>query len=135
MTDSVDAELSARVLKPGSGATAARINLRYDPVDPYAVVMTVRVHGQDGVTWLFGRELLDEGLRRATGVGDVSIGPCPEAPTALFHVILRDDASDAVLELRVAPVEEFMRMTYQLVPSGREGTFLAIEDDVSAISG
>ncbi|MDX6234482.1 MAG: hypothetical protein QOH68_3590 [Nocardioidaceae bacterium] len=135
MIDSVDAELSARVLKPGSGSSAARILLRYDPMDPYAVVMTVRVHGQDGVTWLFGRELLDEGLRRATGVGDVSIAPCPQAPTALFHVILRDDASHAVLELRVAPVAEFMRMTFKLVPSGREEKFLAIDDDVSAISG
>jgi hypothetical protein len=135
MIDSVDAELSARILKSGSGSTAARILLRYDPMDPYAVVMTVRVHGQDGVTWLFGRELLDEGLRRATGVGDVSIAPCPQAPAALFHIILRDDANHAVLELRVAPVAEFMRMTYKLVPSGRERTFLTIDDDVSAISG
>ena len=135
MTDSVDTELSARILQPGSGSWAARILLRYDPMDPYAVAMTVHVRGQDGVTWLFGRELLNEGLRQSCGLGDVSIAPCPQAPSALLHVTLRDDASNAVLELRAAPVNEFMRMTHQLVPAGSEGSFLDIEDDVSPISG
>jgi hypothetical protein len=53
----------------------------------------------------------------------------------LFHVTLRDDANTAVLELRLAPVAEFMRTTYGLVPSGSEGSFLIIEDDVSPIAG
>jgi hypothetical protein len=135
MNNSVDAELSARVLKPGSGSWAARTRLRYDPMDPYAIIMTVRVRGQDEVTWLFSRELLDEGLRQTSGVGDVSISPCPQAPSVLFHVTLRGDAYSAVLELRVDPVAEFIRMTYGLVPSGSEGTFLTIEDDVSPIAG
>jgi hypothetical protein len=135
MSNSVDAELSARVLNAGSGTWAARTRLRYDPADPYAIIMTVHVRGQDEVTWLFSRELLDEGLRQTSGVGDVSISPCPQAPSDLFHVTLRNDANSAVLELRVAPVAEFIRTTYGLVPSGSEGGFLTIEDDVSPIAG
>jgi hypothetical protein len=104
-------------------------------VDPYAITMTVHVRGQDEVTWLFSRELLDEGLRQTSGVGDVTISPCPQAPADLFHLTLRNDANSAVLELRVAPVAEFMRTTYGLVPSGSEGSFLIIEDDVSPIAG
>ena len=135
MSNSVDAELSGRVLNAGSGSCAARIRLRYDSVDPYAITMTVHVRGQDEVTWLFSRELLDEGLRQTSGVGDVTISPCPQAPSDLFHVTLRNDANRAVLELRVAPVAEFMRTTYGLVPSGSECSFLTIEDDVSPIAG
>jgi len=130
----VNAELSARLLRPGSGSVAARINLMYDRTDPYAVVMTVRVPGGEPITWTFGRDLLDDGLRRATGVGDVTVAPCPQAPTALFHVTLRDDVSDAVMEVRLAPVAEFMRSAYALVPPGREGLFLLVEDDVSALA-
>jgi hypothetical protein len=135
MNNSVDAELSARVLQPGSGSWAARTRLGYDPADPYAINMTVHVRDQDEVTWLFSRELLDEGLRQTSGVGDVSISPCPQAPSDLIHVTLRNDANSAVLELRAAPVAEFIRTTYRLVPSGSEGSFLTIEDDVSPIAG
>jgi hypothetical protein len=131
MIDSVDAELSARRLTPGCGSWAARTRLQYDPTDPYAIIMTVHVRGQDEVRWLFSRELLDDGLRQASGDGDISIAPCPNAPSDLLHVTLRDDVNSAVLELRAAPIVQFIRMTYGLVPSGDEGRFLTIEDDVS----
>jgi hypothetical protein len=130
----VTAELSGRVLRPGSGSVAARLHLRYDSTDPYAVVMTVRLPGGKPIPWIFGRQLLDDGLSRTSGAGDVTVAPCPQAPSVLLHVTLRDDVSDAVLEMRLAPIKEFLLVTYGLVPPGREGLFLLVEDDVSAIA-
>ena len=131
----VTAELSGRVLSPGSGPVAAGIHLRYDSVDPYAVVMRVRLPGDQPVPWTFGRELLDFGLSGTSGAGDVTVAPCPQRPSALLHVTLRDDVSDAVLEMGMAPIKEFLRLTDELVPPESEDSFLLVEDDVSAIAG
>jgi hypothetical protein len=130
----VTAELSARMLWPGSGSVAARVLLQFSSADPLAVLMTIRVRGFDPNTWIFARELLDDGLRRMSGVGAVTVAPCPNAPTVLLHVTLRDAVSDAALELRGAVVAEFLSRTYETVPRGREGLFLVVDDDVSALA-
>jgi Streptomyces sporulation and cell division protein, SsgA len=126
-------ELSARLLQRGSRSVAARIHLQYRSTDPYAVEMTIRLRNQKPITWLFGRDLLDDGLRQQSGVGDVRIAPCPQAPTALIHVTLRDDIGAVDLEMRFAPIAEFLWVTYLQVPQGSEGLFVRIEDDVSAL--
>jgi Streptomyces sporulation and cell division protein, SsgA len=128
------AQLSARVLRPGSGSVAARIHLTYEPADPYAVLMEIRLPGGEAVNWMFGRELLAEGTHIPAGIGDVTVQPCPEAPSDLLHMTLRNEASDAVMEMRLAPIDEFLRSSYGLVPAGREGTFLEVDDDVRAIA-
>jgi hypothetical protein len=69
-----------------------------------------------------------------SGVGAVTVEPCPKAPTVLLHVTLRDAVSDAALELRRAVVAEFLSRTYETVPRGREGLFLIVDDDVSALA-
>jgi hypothetical protein len=130
----VTAELSGRVLSPGSGLVAAGIQLSYDLTDPYAVVMKVLLPGNKLIPWTFGRELLDDGLSRTSGAGDVTVAPCPQAPSVLLHVTLRDDVADAVLEMGMAPIKEFLLLTNELVPPGSEGQFLVVEDDVSAIA-
>jgi hypothetical protein len=126
-------ELSARLLQQGSKSGAARIHLQYRSTDPYAVELTIRVRGQGPITWLFGRELLDDGLRQQSGMGDIKVAPCPLAPTALLHVTLRDDVGSLDLEMRFAPVAEFLQQTYLQVPRGTEGLFVLVEDDVSAL--
>src|SRR3954447_6053153 len=65
-------QLSARVLRPGSGSVAARIHLSYGSRDPYAVVMVIRVWGNEDVTWIFSRDLLADGTRCSSGMGDVT---------------------------------------------------------------
>ena len=128
-------ELSARLLQQGRRSVAARIQLQYRATDPYAVEMTIRLPDQKPMPWLFGRDLLDDGLRHESGVGDVRIAPCPQAPTELLHVRLRDDIAAVDLEMRFAPVAEFLRQAYLQVPRGAEGLFVLIEDDVSPLVG
>jgi Streptomyces sporulation and cell division protein, SsgA len=128
-------ELAARLLQQGSKSVAARIHLQYGSTDPYAIEMTIRLRDQTPISWLLGRDLLDDGLRQESGVGDVRITPCPQAPTTLLHITLRDDIGAVDLEMRFAPVAEFLRLTYLQVPQGTEGLFVLIEDDVSALVG
>jgi len=127
-------QLSARVLRPGTGSLAARIHLSYDPGDPYAVVLVIKVTGNDEVRWMFSRDLLAEGTRCSSGIGDVTVAPCPEGPSALLHMTLRNDVSSAVMEMRLEPIKEFLRSTYELVAAGWEGTFLKVDDDIRAIA-
>jgi Streptomyces sporulation and cell division protein, SsgA len=126
-------ELSARLLQQGSSSVAARIHLQYKSNDPYAIEMTIRLRDQTPITWMFGRDLLDDGLRQESGVGDVRIAPCPQGPTALLHITLRDDIGAVDLEMLRAPIAEFLQLSYLRVPRGTEGLFVLIEDDVSAL--
>jgi hypothetical protein len=96
--------------------------------------MVIRVSGGEEVKWMFSRELLTEGTRCSSGMGDVTVAPCPEAPSDLLHMTLRNDVSSAVMELRLAPIDEFLASTYELVPAGWEGMFLNVDDDVRAIA-
>jgi sporulation and cell division protein SsgA len=130
----ITVNLSARVLRPGNGSFAARIHLRYDSANPYAVSMTVFLRDEAPIPWCFGRELLDDGCRLRSGLGNVVVAPCPETPSALLHITLRNEAREAVLELRRAPVAEFLHDTYRKVPRGGEGQVLHIEDDISALA-
>jgi hypothetical protein len=125
---------AARVLRPGRGSLAARIHLSYSRRDPYAVAMWIMESGGEGVSWIFSRELLAEGTRCTSGLGDVSVAPCPEAPSDLLHLTLRSDVGAAVMEMRLAPIIEFLRSTYELVPAGQESMFLKVDDDVRAIA-
>jgi hypothetical protein len=126
-------QLSARILSPGGRSLAARIDLSYDSRDPYAVVMAIRVPGDDEVLWMFGRDLLADGTRRPSGMGDVTVAPCPEAPADLLHITLHNDVRTAHIEMEFAPINEFLRSTYESVPAGWEGMFLRIDDDVRAL--
>jgi hypothetical protein len=83
-------ELSARLLQQARRSVAARIHLQYRSSDPYAIEAAIRLRDQGPVTRLFGRDLFDDGLRQESGMGDVRIAPCPQAPMALVHVTLRD---------------------------------------------
>ena len=38
-------------------------------------------------------------------IGDVTVQPCPQAPSDLLHMTLRNEASDAVMEMRLAPID------------------------------
>ena len=127
-------QLSARVLRPGSGSLAARLHLSYDPRDPYAVAMVIRVTGNQEVSWMFSRDLLAEGTRCSSGMGDVMVAPCPEVPSDLLHMTLRNEVSSAVMEMCLVPIEEFLRSTYEVVPAGWEGMFLKVDNDVRAIA-
>jgi len=109
--------------------------LRYDSTDPLALSVDfppeVSLDGQ-GVTWTFGRALLEEGLRGPAGGGDVHIWPCGRSTTVVeFH----SPYGLALLQFDTPALREFLLRTYAVVGAGQEDIGEAVEQGLSALFG
>ncbi|PYC76857.1 SsgA family sporulation/cell division regulator [Streptomyces tateyamensis] len=108
------------------------VDLEYDPTDPYAVRLTFHLPGDVPVSWVFGRELLLDGISRPTGEGDVRIRPVGEE---LSEVGILLCSPDGVAQLRCAapPLAAFLARADRLVPMGRELAEAALEAKLADI--
>ncbi|MCH0564439.1 MULTISPECIES: SsgA family sporulation/cell division regulator [unclassified Streptomyces] len=98
------------------------VELRYETGDPYAVQLTFHLPGDSPVTWVFGRELLIDGLGRPCGEGDVRVSPVE--PDTLGEVLIRLQvgSDQAVFRASSVPLVAFLDRTDKLVPLGQEGS-------------
>ncbi|MER5204090.1 SsgA family sporulation/cell division regulator [Streptomyces sp. NPDC002825] len=103
-----------------SARQALRAEFRFSQEAPLAVSVEFLVPGGTRVLWRIGRDLLRQGLRRASGFGDVRMWPSQsgEPATAWLQLTARDTA--ALFEIPVRPLAEWLERTYELVPAGRE---------------
>jgi hypothetical protein len=109
--------------------------LRYVSTDPLAVHLVfppeVSLDGT-GVTWTFGRALLEEGLRGPAGGGDVHIWPCgPDRTVVEFH----SPHGLALLRFGTACLRRFLLRTYAVVAAGQEDLGVAVEEGLSSLFG
>jgi hypothetical protein len=108
--------------------------LEYQADDPYAVRLVVGAAGAlagSPVAWVFGRQLLVEGVAAPAGKGDVRVRPYEPGQTAIE---LRVDAGLAVLILRTEDVRCFLTATYEAVPLGAEGLEIAWEEELARLT-
>ncbi len=112
--------------------------LCYDASDPFAVRIAFGDVGDGsgsvepddgGIAWLVSRELLQSGLDRPSGDGDVRIWPAHAATDVLF-LHLRAPSGEALFELSRATVAAFLRQTEVIVPPGTESSLLDIDDEL-----
>jgi hypothetical protein len=115
--------------------------LCYEAADPFAVRIAFGDVGDDsgavspedgGIAWLVSRELMQSGLDRPSGDGDVRIWPAHGATDVLF-LHLRAPSGEALFELSRATVTAFLRQTEVLVPSGSESDLLDIDDELHVL--
>ena len=112
--------------------------LCYEASDPFAVRIAFgddsgAVSAEDGgIAWLVSRELMQSGLDRPSGDGDVRIWPAHGATDVLF-LHLRAPSGEALFELSRATVTAFLRQTEVLVPSGSESDLLDIDDELHVL--
>jgi hypothetical protein len=115
--------------------------LCYDPTDPFAVRIAFGDVGDEtrlvdvddaGIAWLVSRELLQSGLDRPSGDGDVRVWPAHGATDVLF-LHLRAPSGEALFELSRATVAAFLRQTETLVPSGSESDMLTLDEELQAL--
>ena len=99
-----------------SGTTApVETELIYQADDPFAV--TMKFHSGGAVaTWVMGRDLLAEGMTKASGVGDVRLSPHGRA----LVLELVSDRHVTVFRLTRGTLRKFLDATYRLVPPGTE---------------
>jgi hypothetical protein len=125
--------LTQQLIGPRSPSAFSAL-FSYDTRDPYAVSITfgsVRVGGDDPVTWLVGRELLRAGFDQPTGDGDVRVGPAAKSDVLFLH--LRTDSGEALMELSRTELAAFMRGTESLVPFGAERAAIDIDEELAVI--
>jgi hypothetical protein len=94
------------------------VALSYDAADPYAVRIDITGADRDQ-TWVFGRDLLADGLRSMVPIGDGMVKV--QATSVLTEISHRTDGDHTVV-LRVPwwNTREFVRLTQAEVPRGQE---------------
>jgi hypothetical protein len=112
-----------------SGSAQVEADLRYDTTDPYAVTALFHPVGADEVRWVFARDLLEQGLVRWAGEGDVRIGPDLTDPE-LTGVELISPSSRAMLTVPTRQVAEFLNETYRAVPPGVQEQWLDLDSQL-----
>ncbi|MEU9134298.1 SsgA family sporulation/cell division regulator [Kitasatospora sp. NPDC048540] len=108
------------------------VDLEYDAADPYAVRLTFHLPGDRPVSWVFGRDLLVEGIRRPAGEGDVHVHPAGSGP-AEVRLVLHAPGHDAVLRAPAAPLIAFLARTDRLVPVGAEVVAGDLDEQLAGI--
>lgn len=107
--------------------------LVFDPADPFAVAMHLEARAGT-VVWTFARELLAEGLYGPAGDGDVQVWPCLSSTGGAVVIIeLSSPDGMAILQAESRDVAGFVAATEEVVPPGREGSHLLLDDLISQL--
>ncbi|MFD9061129.1 SsgA family sporulation/cell division regulator [Kitasatospora purpeofusca] len=112
---------------------AVGTRLRYHRADPFAIYLDTHLELYDPVTWIFGRDLLSEGLVRPAGLGDVTVRRCGD-PWAL-EIILAGEGGPVALRAPVTSMAGFLQSTWESVPAGDEPENLDIDSLLQTILG
>lgn len=112
-----------------SARQAIRAEFRFDPELPLVVCVELLAEGGPHVLWRIGRDLLRQGLRETSGLGDVRLRPSNRADRATVWLRLVSKDMAALFELPVPPLAEWLAHTYELVPAGHE--FTGVDWDVT----
>lgn len=109
--------------------------LRYQCDDPLAVRIAFPPEASlDGteVEWVFARDLLESGVHRPSGEGDVRLWPSGTSRVMLeFHSC----QGMALVELRTGDVRRFLSHTVALLPPGQERTRLRLDQGLAELLG
>ncbi|GGM14018.1 SsgA family sporulation/cell division regulator [Nakamurella endophytica] len=104
-------------------------DLQFHTRDPFAVRMVFSIPGAAGVEWVFGRQLLVDGVDRPAGTGDVQLFPCEDV------VILELDspAGRARLLADRSAMTAFVRDTLDAVELGAEDVYFDIDREIDRL--
>jgi hypothetical protein len=123
----VGQSLSARLILDRATSQPIAAHLHYQRDDPIAVRLSfpaaISFEG-DEVEWVFARDLLDLGLRRPSGDGDVHIWPCSPGRTMIE---ICSPQGTALIEFPSAELRHFLRWVYAAVPVGEECAHLDVD--------
>jgi Streptomyces sporulation and cell division protein, SsgA len=112
-----------------------RATLSYDPADPFAVVLDL--HSDEGpVRWVFGRDLLVEGMFEPTGEGDVLVWPSlDDGERAVVGIELRSPDGVIAGQVLTRDLVRFLQETLDIVPPGSEMRLLDVDVALAHLIG
>lgn len=108
--------------------------LHYRSEDPFAVALDIANPGGQRVAWAVARELVADGAGRTVplDLGDIDIWRTGDHKLC---ILLHSDEGTAVLRADADQVEDFLSLSYTLVPEGRELEHVDIGAELAAILG
>ncbi|WP_433337897.1 SsgA family sporulation/cell division regulator [Spirillospora sp. CA-294931] len=126
----VSAELGLRLVVPDRTTVPLLAGLEYAADDPYAIRMAFYVGDDEPVEWIFARELLTVGIVRRVGDGDVEVWPAGPEDDGTLNIGLSSPFGNALFEVPLSPLADFLHRTYQAVPAGQETEFIDIDAEL-----
>ncbi|MFD0691967.1 SsgA family sporulation/cell division regulator [Actinomadura fibrosa] len=126
----VSAELGLRLVVPDRTTVPLLAGLEYAADDPYAIRMAFYVGDDEPVEWIFARELLTVGIVRKVGDGDVEVWPAAVDDDSTLNIALSSPFGNALFEVPLPPLADFLHRTYQAVPAGQESEFIDIDAEL-----
>lgn len=140
---SVGREFEGRVIMVNGEAappdTELRVELRYDSkVDPFAVIMTFfESEDHEGTPWIFGRELMEKGMKslRPVGDGDVKFRRKIKSRGGQLQVCLSTDEGHAHVDLPGDEVHAFLDESFLACMPGQEGIDAHMDAFLKEITG
>ncbi|BET52131.1 SsgA family sporulation/cell division regulator [Streptomyces tendae] len=106
---------------------------RYDPDHPLLVTIRFAPEGAPPVTWHVGRDLLHEGLRTTSGLGDVQVWADAPADRETAWLQINAHGGIAIFSLPVPELGEWLDRTYLHVPAGTESSRLGTDAFLSKL--
>jgi len=135
----ISAELGLGLVIPQQTIVPLVASLYYSGSDPYAVRMAFHVGTDEPVEWIFARDLLTAGIESRQGEGDVQVWPSPiscaeadnraglgETGEKILNIELSSPFGQAHFEAPAQAMAAFLQRTYEIVPSGRESSYIDI---------
>ena len=129
-SSTASAEVGLRLVVPDRTTVPLLATLEYAADDPYAIRVAFHVGDDDPVEWIFARELLTVGVVRRAGDGDVQVWPGDDTGEGGLNLSLSSPFGTAHFEAPLAPLNDFLNRTYEIVAAGRESDFIDIEAEL-----
>jgi hypothetical protein len=129
----VSADLQVSLVIPGATALPVRASMSYDAKDPYAVRVAFHTGSGEAVQWTFGRQLLTDGVTAPTGDGDVRTWPATTDLGQVVCLALSSPSGNALFEVPVPELVEFLTMTYAAVPTGSESEHVDVDAELAEL--
>ncbi|ATL32099.1 SsgA family sporulation/cell division regulator [Streptomyces formicae] len=133
MSTVIEQAVEARLVAAAPRMPTIPATLHYDQRDPFAVRMSfpapATLEGVE-VYWTFARELLNHGVERAVGDGDVRVRPYGFDRTVVeFHA----PEGTAIVHVRTGELRHFLHRTMALVPVGQEHRHVDLDQDLAEL--
>ena len=136
----VSTQLDLRLVVSAGASLPVRAILTYDRTDPYAVTVAFDTaphehHSGDLVCWTFARSLLEQGVTRRVGDGDVKAWPAVVSGGQVVCLSLTSPSGDALFELPLRELVAFLTQSFAVVPSGSESDHVDTDLELALLLG
>ncbi|MFD8215945.1 SsgA family sporulation/cell division regulator [Streptomyces sp. NPDC059697] len=105
-----------------------RAEFRFDPDMPAVITVEFLAERGPSLIWRIGRELLHRGLTSMSGCGDVRMWPALPRERPSSWLLLESQEVEALFEVPVAPLAEWLDATYRITSAEAEMDSLNWDD-------